>query len=402
MPSPSTDINQDGPPNPGSLWNGSLLFIYLATFLSYANFSVFFRFYEHLQSLPISPRWYGLIIGLYSATSLIVRPLVSPLIHPGNQRRLLYAGTAAVMASLAAYSLADGLGTMLAVRIFHGLAFVIQGAALMALTVTRIPPEKSGQAFGLLSIIILIPNTVIPPALPFLEKSLGGFNHVLLGFSALTVLIYPLLMGRSNPDDLRKEAGESRRLTAREIWDDLRDTRIVAVLAAMLCLYFGHAAVFFFLDEFGRTINIAEAGFFLTLSTAGEIGVRLAAGSFFDKMNKSKLAAWALAGLALGYLALSQAGGRWSFFGLGLVLGLGWGVAMPVFNGLMYDLSATRYKAFNINLGLQMFQGGFFLGPILGGLMAAHLGLLALFGLCGLISLLAAGLTFTLKTKAPD
>jgi len=167
----------------------------------------------------------------------------------------------------------------------------------------------------------------------------------------------------------------------------------------MLFLYSGHALVFFFLDGYGRSIGILDTGLFLTLSTMGEIGVRLAAGSRFDRMNKPRLIALTMLGLTLGYAALAHVPGETAFFGLGLLLGLGWGIAMPVCNGLIFDISSPRSRVFNVNLGLQMFQGGFFLGPFLGGPIVAHFGFPSLFHLCALLSLLSGGLVFILERK---
>ncbi len=159
---------------PVSVWNRELFLIFAVVFLAYGNMSVFFQFYEYLRTLPIDPKWFGLLIGAYSAISLAVRPVVSPLFHSGNARRYLYVGAIMVMAALSFYGLASGFLSMLLVRCFHGLAFVVMGAALMALMIDHIPEGRSAQVFGLLGIVTLLPNTVVPPMLPFLDGLLGG------------------------------------------------------------------------------------------------------------------------------------------------------------------------------------------------------------------------------------
>ena len=157
----------------------------------------------------------------------------------------------------------------------------------------------------------------------------------------------------------------------------------------MLMLYCGHALIFFFLDGYGSFIGVAYAGVFLTLSTVGEIGVRLVAGSIFDRWDKIRLAIWTLAGLAVCYFLLAHVSGKGLLFALGLFFGLGWGIAMPVFNGMMFDVSKPRFRAFNINLGLQMFQAGFFLGPIIGAPILAKWGYGTIYYLCAGMSLFA-------------
>ncbi|MFH1152826.1 MAG: MFS transporter [Pseudomonadota bacterium] len=376
-----------------SLWTPQFAVLAGITFLTYANISVFFQFYGFLGTLPVDPEWFGLIIGTFAAVSLVVRPLVSPFFHPGNARGFLVLGTVMVMASLASYSLARSLYGIMAVRIFHGMAFVVMGSALMALVIEHVPKDHSAQFFGILSIIILIPNTLVPPVLPFLTAALGGFPGVLLGFAALCSAIFPLLFLIRPRTPEPGSTGDRRPLTPGEIRENLTDPGILILLSAMLMMYCGHAMIFFFLNGFGKAMGFAGTGFFLTLTTAGEIGVRMVGGSFLDRMDKSRTLALTLAGLAIAYTVLAFSSLQWLFFLTGAGIGLGWGIAMPVFNGLMFDISLPRYRSMNTNLGMQMFQAGFFFGPFMGGAVVPRWGYKTLFCLCAAMSLAGALLT---------
>ena len=364
-----------------------------AAFLAYANISVFFGFYDQLQILPIDPADYGVLIGSLAAVALVVRPIISPFIHTGNARSLLFLGTSLAVASLAAYSLAGDFWSLLLVRLFHGISFAVVGTALMTLIVDVIPKNSSAKFFGYIAVVTLIPNTLVPPFLPFLHNLLGGFNQILLAFAALTLLMFPLVWSveRGSGQEDKKPASA---LTSREILEDLRNPRVFLLLLAMLLLYSGHALVFFFLDGYGKSIGVAYAGVFLTLSTVGEIGIRVVAGSIFDRWDKIRLSICTLGGLSFCFFMLAHHPGMWQFFALGLLFGLGWGIAMPVFNGLMFDISRPRFRAFNINLGLQMFQAGFFLGPIIGAPLLEKWGYGIIYQLCAGMSLLAAVLMF--------
>ncbi len=388
-------------PASSGIWRRDMLILYGATFLAYANISVFFQFVAYLGDLHIAPGWFGLIIGIFSAASLMARPMIIPFIHTGNVRRFLGIGILAAAASLMAYSASTGLWSMIAVRIFHGLAFVVLGASLMVIIVEHIPHDNSAQAFGILAVFILIPNTVIPPMLPFLERCLGGFTHVLALFAIITALVYPLVLMIHPKADTSHASVVRSRLPLSDIMRNLKDTRICSLLTAMLLLYCGHALVFFFLDGYGRSIGIHDTGFFLTLTSIGEIGVRLAAGSLFDRMNKMRLSIWTLLWLAAGYAALAAVSSTIAFFTIGVVLGLGWGVAMPVFNSLIFDMSSPEFRAFNTNLGLQMFQSGFFVGPFLGAWTVQHWGFSPLFYLCAVMAIGAAAMVWV-AGKAPE
>lgn len=379
---------------PEKLWTRGFTVILAIAFLTYANISVFFEFFAYLKTCPIDPSWFGTLMGVFAGVSLLVRPLVIPFFQPGNARSFLVLGTVLAILALGSYSLTQSLPGLMGVRIFHGLAFVVMGAALTALMMPYVPKGGSARFFGIISIVVLIPNTLVPPLLPFLTRVLGGLPGVLLGFAGLTALIFlllPLVPKNAAAGTLNKT--QHLKLSRKEILANLTDPKVVLLLLAMLCLYCGHALVFFFLDGFSRELAIPNAGLFLTLSTLGEIGVRVCAGKAMDRAPKDRLLILTLIGLTLSFLLLGSLGFLPPgfrlplFYALGALAGLGWGVAMPVFNGLMFDISNPRLQSFNTNLGFQMFQAGFFLGPFLGSALAGPAGFGPVFYLAALLSL---------------
>ena len=68
---------------------------------------------------------------------------------------------------------------MACVRLLHGAVHTILAVAVLSLMVGFIPRERSGQAFGLIFVVVLLPYAVVPPILEPLTRELGGFGHVL-------------------------------------------------------------------------------------------------------------------------------------------------------------------------------------------------------------------------------
>ncbi|MBI5586067.1 MAG: MFS transporter [Deltaproteobacteria bacterium] len=383
------------------LWTREFIFFNVAVFLAFINIAVFFSFEEYLRTLPIDPQWFGLLIGLFSAVALVLRPFISPFSHPENARGWISLGTLGVMAALAAYGWAATLGSMMALRLFHGAAHVFLATALMTVIVQRIPPGRSGQAFGLLSIITLLPYAVIPPILKVLMARLGGYPQVLAFFAGTMILIFPLIFLKG-PGPGPGDGTRPGRLSRAEIWRNLRERQILLILTAMLLFYSGYALIFFFLAGYARNRGVANPGLFFTLSTVGEIGIRLIAARFFDRLNKKVAAGLTLLALAAGYLFLARVEGAFEFFALGALLGLGWGVVMPILSALLYDRSQPKLRAFNTNLGLQMFQGGFFIGPLAGALALHRGGYDVLYLFCALLVLAAGGMIFLIPISKED
>jgi MFS family permease len=80
-----------------------------------------------------------------------------------------------------------------------------------------------------------------------------------------------------------------------------------------------------------------------------------------------------------------------SFFALAGIFGLGWGIAMPLQAAVMFDISAPPARAMNQNLMVVMMQGGFFIGPFLGGELISRFGYVALFTSLAATALVAGG-----------
>ncbi|RPI74640.1 MAG: MFS transporter [Desulfobacteraceae bacterium] len=368
-------------------------------FLTFCNMAVFFQFYGYLHTLPIAAEWYGFLIAVFSITGLILRPILSPFLHMGNARTWILISTAGVALSLLSYNLAQNLWSMTLVRAVHGITYVVLGIALNTSLVNLIPAGRSGQAFGLVTVITLLPFAVVPPLLKPAVHLLGGFIPVLNFSALLMLLVFPLVLVIQKPHDPSAQTTAGRRPGLHDLVISLKDLRVSLLLLLMLLLYSSFTPIFFFLESYAQTIPIRNPGLFFTLSTLSEIGVRLLAGTLFDRLNKPFLIAGSLFAIGLGYLALAACSGPVLFYSLGVFLGLGWGVAMPVLNALLFDISAPHLKALNTNLGVQMFQGGFFIGPLLGGLILAHGNFKILCYFCALLVFISVGLTAFLSKR---
>ncbi len=377
---------------PKSLFNREFIALNGIAFFTYCNLAIFFEFHDYLSTLPIPSMWIGFLIAAFSLTALIVRPLVSPLITVHNSRKWMFTSCCFLIASLTLYNFATGFWSMTITRVIHGAAYVVMGTSATTKLVSVIPKDKSAQAFGLLSVISLLPFALIPPLLKPLTVYFAGFDGVINVSAALMLINLPLiaLLKATWTSDLDEEIP----LSINEIVVNLKDQRIWSLLAINLIVWTSFTSIFFYLKGFGEKIGISNPGYFFTVSTFTEMAVRVFAGHLFDKINKKISLVVSLVLLIFGYMLIGIVTNPIGFYSLGLVLGLGWGVILPIINGFLFDVSAPKYRGLNANLATEMFQAGFTLGPFLGGLVLFGYGYLSLFVLSGLV--LVTGIPLTL------
>ncbi|MBP1734355.1 MAG: major facilitator superfamily 1 [Deltaproteobacteria bacterium] len=389
----------DSPGN-DSLFNAGFISLTALFFLTASAMAAFFQLQPYLQSIHVNAVWIGFIIGADSLASFIIQPVCAPYFHQGNGRLWMTVGILVMAASLFAYTSGRSLGALVTIRIIQGAGFVCFLAAMMAAIVAYIPPSRSGQGFGILSLVRLFPYAVVPPVMTFLMGRSVTFPDILAGFAllisfSLMLLFFVRPVVRSNSD---AQTGGIGPVGIRGAIEGLKDRWILALLAVNLLVFICYAAVFFYILGYGRSAGIHRTDLFFTIATIMMVVVRLFGSALFDKFDKRRMAAGCLVILATAFLFLPY-GREWGFYFLASIFGLGWGVLMPLVNAMVFDASASHLRGINLNLTLVAMQGGFFLGPFAGGIILAGTGYTVLFILCSLLSFIALACLALKKRK---
>ncbi|MCA1989073.1 MAG: MFS transporter [Desulfarculus sp.] len=365
-------------------------------FLLFCNMAVFFHYFAFLTGMGLDKHQAGLLVGAFALVGLVVRPLLSPVIGVNRAWLWLFWGALANALALAAYNLPAGFNAWLGVRLLHGLAYAVLAIAGTAAMVACIPPDRSGEAFGVMGIITLLPYAVVPPLVEPLERCLGGYLNLLNLTGLVTLGILPLTwLGRPSRAAVQGVQGKGP-LKLGQLRENLRDRGVVGCLLLSLGVYSAFACLFFLAEPAFLERGLQRAGWFFTSTYCAEMLVRLLAAKRLDRHDKRRLLAGGAAWLVLCFVLTSLVAQDWQAVAVGFAFGLGWGVAFPLLNALLFELSPPHLRALNLNLGMFMFQGGFFLGPWLGGLLLAGFGggvlFLASAGVCLAVGLAALNL----------
>ncbi len=315
-----------------------------------------------------------------------------------NARKWIFFSCIAVIVTLISYNYAFGIISMSVVRFTHGVTYVVLATAVLTKLVSAIPENKSGQAFGLISIITVLPFAIVPPILNPLINWLGGFLAVLNISAIVMALNFPLLL-LIKPNNKRTATRSG--FNTKEFTKNIANYSVILILLVGLILWTTFTPVFYFIAKQGSDLHIPNAGLFFTFSTISEVAVRIICAPLFDKGNKSVMLIGSLMVLVFGYIALAHVQGVITFYIIGGILGLGWGVAMPLLNGIMFDISAPEFRPLNSNLAMQMFQMGFFLGPIAGNAIMLRWSYSVLYYICAVTLMCGVIMVLTVNRLRP-
>lgn len=384
------------------LFTKEFLLICFIFFFASAVMSVFFQFHRYLVSLNINPAWTGFIIAADSLASFILQPFLSVHLNSRNALKWLFSGIIGMAAMLLSYGFASNLSMLIAVRIMHGAAFVCLISAMLAIIIDYIPSQKSGQAFGFITIIRLVPYAIIPPVVNAIDKTPSDFERILMYSAALMIISFFLVFKLKSGLQTKLNTMHIKdNIDIRSLFDNIKNRNILIMFTVSLLLYSSYTIVFFFIKQYGHTRGVQNPGYFFTIATAAMIGVRLFS-VLFDRINKAKLTIYCMAGLTVCFVFMAYIYELWMFFVLAFFTGFCWGIAMPLVYALIFDLSAPYFKSMNLILSLVTMQAGFFAGPFIGGFALNYFGYNALFYFCGFLCLLAAILLSLLDLNSGD
>lgn len=345
----------------------------LVAFLAVCNVTVFYNLFGYLASLGVPAGLRGLVVGSAALSAMVLYLVASPFVTVRRAPAAMLLGMAVLAVSGWAYLLVHAPFGLFALRILNGAGHFLLGAGATALLVTVIPPERSGQAFGIYSVAILLAFGLVPTVMDAIVPHLPSPAH---GYALATVSVLPafwiVLRVRRLPA-LSRDVGHAGPLRWSEIRGNLTAPKVALLLALNTFYFVNWSSLFFLFKGFAQEKGVGNVGTFFAVLTAVMIAIRLLAGRLFDRVDKVRLMGASFLAVALAHLALAAAPAG-AIPLVGALFGLGLGAGYPAINGLMFDFSPPRLRPLNANLMLFAVQGGSFLGPSIGGALVARHG----------------------------
>ena len=311
----------------------------------------------------------------YALAAVLMRPPAGFLVDRYGRRTIYLPGYLLFTLLYLAYPLADGAVSITLVRFVHGALFGIVMGATNTAAVDLLPPERRGEGIGYFGMAMIL-GMAAGPALGLLAIKYLGYDWLFRGAALFSLLGFGLALLLRFPD-----IPKSRLAFAPAAL--LEKTSLPGGLVALvIALPFGAAVNYS--GWFARSVPGASAGTFYLLLALGTALTRLFSGRMFDRNGPAAAMAWGYALLLAGCLALAMSGisstfayGPLFFNAGGLLLGLGYGVSMPIIQAMVNALvRPERRGAANATM-MTCFDVGICLGLLLASQLHASLGLAA-------------------------
>lgn len=379
------------------LWNKYYILVLLVNALNaFSFYMVVTILSKYLVQIGINITLVGVIVGLFSITSLCVRPLSGLLSDRLNNVTLLKWSNVLMGLGLLGFACTTNVSLIIFFRILNGIGFALGGTSQIVLATKYIPKTRIGEGIGYLGLGMVISSAVAPGIGLSIAENMGMKVTFLIS-ALLTVVAFLVLFifhePEKEPDAFKKKISFSDIIAVKALPFTIvagSYSFINGIIASYLVLY---------ADELG----IVGISSYFTVCAVVLFASRPLSGKLMDKKG---IRVTVLPGLILTASSMFIIGRSTSLMMIlvtGVIRSMGQGAAQPslqagCINRVGREKSGVATSTYY--LGGDVFQG---IGPMLGGVIIGRItgiaGFRTLFDLSGIIMLCALMFFFLVTRK---
>ncbi|HSB04420.1 MAG TPA: MFS transporter [Thermodesulfobacteriota bacterium] len=263
----------------------------------------------------------GFLVGIFSVSSLVIRPFVGRALLRIPEKKFMIAGTAIYVLSCLAYILAPPFWPLLIVRVFHGIGLGLFSTASFTLIANITPESHRGQFVS----YFYLSNNLSFALGPFVGMLLiNHFSFIVLflacmGMSLCSFFIVTKL-GKHGAAPSQNEPQEAQSFLSREALPS-------SIIAFMLNIIWGSLSAFFPL--YALKHGVSNPGIFFIFLAVTLILGRSLGGRVLDLYDRKKIIMPCLFVIIVSIVILPFSNSLSMFILAAIILGAGWAFLYP-------------------------------------------------------------------------
>lgn len=364
------------------LWNSKYIVLLLADILTCFSFYMITTILtSYLVDIGSDLSVAGTIVGLFSITSLVMRPVTGYASDNYNKRMILIVGMFVVAVAIFGYVNTAQLPVIVVLRILHGVAFALISTAVVSLASEFIPKSRLNEGIGYLGLAQIIPSAVGPGVGAWIMNQYGiRWSFIVASlFSLLGMVLMVLFRYQYTP----------------------RKTKFAFKLDQVLCLdaanhaaisglySFSNGVISSFIVLFALTKGIADVSVYFTVCAVFLFAVRPMIARIVDKVDMKYIVYPGLCLSLISMILLANADTLAMILLSAVIRSIAQGAVQPVLQaecircageGKSGVATSTYYLACDVGQGV---------GPMVAGFIAGAMGYASVFYLCAFMFVIA-------------
>lgn len=335
----------------------------------------------------------GTISGLYFGVAFAARPISGPVITILDKKKIMLVTYLMGVVTNVAYALAGSVPMFILARVLHGLQFAFVGSLNLTIASDSVPREKLGSGIGVFGIGSALAQAIAPgigiAIRDWAEGRWGdGSGYTAVFAAAALFMLLALIPCFLMPPQRRSP--EARAALGKWYQNILATETLLPAL--LLCLVSMSSILYTtYMVPYAAALGIEGIALFFTVYALVLLGARPLFGRLTDKVGMDRVLIPSFIVFAVSFLAVGL-GRSLPVMLVGAVLGAaGYGALNPAIQTLCIRTVVPERRGVASNTEYFGMDLGYFVGPMLGGVLYAAGDYSSMY-LIGGIAPLAAGL----------
>lgn len=353
------------------LWTKSFVLMTISMLFLFTGFYFLVpTFPSFIQSIGGSESQVGLIIGAFTLSAVVFRPIVGAMLDRYGRRPFILWGLLFFTAAMYAYNWAGGVAALIALRILHGTTWAFSTTAVGTAVTDLIPPGRRGEGMGWFGTAMTV-AMAIGPMLGIWVVEQYSYDGLFTAGAALALIAFVLAFTAKVPFQRKSDPG---RIV-------LFERSLLTVSLAIFFLAMAYGGITTFIALFAESIEVNAGTFFLVYAVALTL-IRPVAGKLSDRHGETFVIVPALVVTIGALLVLSVSTGLAGVIVSAILYGMGFGSAQPALQAASLRLIAPERRGVANASFMTAFDLGIGLGSIVLGLVGEYSSYQMLFTVC--------------------
>lgn len=350
-----------------ALWNRNFLCLFLVNVLiSFSFYTIASILSEYLVGIGISISVAGVIVGMFSITSLVCRPFCGVLADRFYNVKLICISCILQAIGLFGFAFAQDTALIVVFRILNGVGFAISATVTVSYAASFIPEERTAEGLGYFGLAVVFSSAVAPGVGIFLRDAIGMQGTFLCAGAMLVAALVLLIL-------CRLPESEPVRTPARSIkLGDIFYRKSLPYTVLGGCFSFMNGIISTYIVLFSSVLGIGGISVYFTTYALLLFVIRPVLGKLMDKKGIAFTVIPGIALTALSLVILASSKSASAIMLSAVVRALGQGAAHPSLQAECIRTAGKEHRGVatsTYSLGGDVGQG---IGPILGGILLEH------------------------------
>ena len=361
--------------NKQTIWTRNFICMMLANFmLQMSNFATSTLVSTYATFLGAGATLMGFLTGMFYGISLVLRPVAGPVQTRMNHRKLMIAVFVLGFIVNVGYTMFHSIPMFLAFRVLHGVQYAFFGSLSMTIAADSVPQEKLASGLGFFALSGAVSQAIAPQigislvAWGTAQRGEDFGYTVLFAYSTLMLLLglVPLLVMR---DDRRGRAQAAAAAPQGKWYQQIVSRHAIIPTVIMTFIMMSFSNFNGFMVPFGKELGIENIGIFFTVFAASMLVIRPIGGWLSDKLGLRNVLLPAIFLFCLSFLIIGNAKAIPMILVGAVLAAIGFGIGNPMTQALTVQTETRARRSIASNTLYIGMDIGFFMGPLLGGII---------------------------------